>query len=140
MDLSERVLGRTVATHLAERLTTAVLRIGRDTFTRDELARAHCFNYVAAENVSRLLARYVDVADTRDLFQRVSPFDLALPHLGAVSLAVVGAAFELKRVGGDAPLEKWVGKHLNGHGVVTFTTMKREHDRSHRRKRKRSSS
>jgi hypothetical protein len=33
-----------------------------------------------------------------------------LPHLGAVSLAVLGAAFEVKGIGGNAPLESRSGK------------------------------
>jgi hypothetical protein len=55
---------------------------------------------------------------------------VALPHLGVISLAVLGAAFEAKRIGGDAPLESWVRKHahqdrLGAAEMVSFYTVKR---------------
>ncbi len=53
-----------------------------------------------------------------------SPEALALPRLGAIAIAVLGAAFEAKGLGGDAPLENWVKKHLADKRVVTFAALK----------------
>ncbi len=129
MDLSTRVIGSTVAKHLQGRVTAPVLTIGRDTFTRGALAAVTCFNFTAAQNLSTLL-RTLDVRDTRDLFDRIAPSALALPGLGAVSLATLGAAFEAKGIGGDRPLLAWVLRHQpkeqrSEADVVLFTTMKK---------------
>jgi hypothetical protein len=58
----------------------------------------------------------------------VSPTALAVPGLGAISLAVLGAVFQQKRLGGDAPLEAWARHHQRngdrGRELVTFGTLK----------------
>jgi hypothetical protein len=127
MDLSARILGTHTATAIAERNATAILTIGRDRFSRADLAGVSCFNYVAALNLSRALAD-LDVTSTKDVFDRIAPLALAVPHVGAVSLAVLGAAFEHKRLGGDHPLEAWVTRHRNADeqkkDFVTFDTIK----------------
>lgn len=126
MHLSARVLGATVVTALQERHSAVLLTIGADTFTRAQLARVACWNFVAAANLSKILNRELNVKDTRDVFDHVPPTKLAVSGLGAVSLAVLGAAFEAKKVGGDRPLEAWVIKHsLNGSAEMkTFHTLK----------------
>lgn len=44
---------------------------------------------------------------------------------GVVSLAVLGAAFEAKGLGGDAPLEAWVKQHQDkDETLTTFSTIK----------------
>jgi len=54
-----------------------------------------------------------------------------------VSLAVLGAAFEAKGIGGDAPLENWFRKHRDG-GTVTFSTLKaKQHHDARKATRKR---
>jgi hypothetical protein len=111
MDLSSTVLGATVVTYLHKTQDAAVLAIGRDRFTRSDLAAVACFNFVAAANLSAILNRELQVKDTRDVFDRVHPNRLAVPRLGAVALAVLGAAFERKGLGGDAPLVAWFKKH-----------------------------
>ena len=65
----------------------------------------------------------------------------------SISLAVLGAAFEAKKIGGDTPLENYVKKHTtktNGEATfVTWTTMKHREqaevarERKERKKRKR---
>jgi hypothetical protein len=128
MNLSTRVLGSTVAHDLAERATAPVLTIGRDRFARGDLAAIACFNFNAAANLSRALASF-KVASTRDVFERIAPSALALPHVGAVALAVLGAAFERKGLGGAAPLEAWMIRHspadvLPADALATFSTVK----------------
>ena len=127
MDLSTSVLGRSVVNYLVERQKASVLTIGRDTFDRAVLAGVACYHFIAAANLSKLLSD-LGAKDTRDVFDNVNPERLVLPRLGSVSLAVLGAAFEAKGIGGDAPLENWFRKHRNGGGVVTFDTLKHRDD------------
>lgn len=122
MDLSAALLGADTARSLTERLTIALLTIGSDTFTRRDFARVDCFNFLAAANLSHYLNKTLKVDNTRDVYFNVNPGELAIPHLGVYSLAVLGAAFECKRLGGDAPLENWLKQHKVE--IVTFHTMK----------------
>ena len=122
MDLSAPVLGKTVVSYIATRQRSVVLQIGRDRFDRAALSAVACFNFLAADRLSHILNRELQVTDTRDLFDRVNPNRLALPGLGGVSLAVLGAAFQAKGIGGGSPLLNWFRKHeLN---PVTFSTIK----------------
>lgn len=125
MHVSPLVLGKYTASQLQTRATAILLTIGRDTFTRVDLARVACFNFTAAANLSAILNRELRVRDTRDVYDNVSPAQLTLPRLGAISLAVLGAAFEAKQIGGEAPLESWVRQHLLPNAkLVTFDVMK----------------
>jgi hypothetical protein len=121
MDLSASVLGQYQAAKLQSRIAMPVLRIGRDAFTRSQLAHVECFNYLACAFLTAALAS-LKVKDTADVFERVPPQALALPRLGVVSLAVLGAAFQAKGVGGDTPLTAWCKKHLEK--TVTFESIK----------------
>ena len=112
MNLSTVVLGSTAVKHLQTTTSEYVLRVGSDRLTRAELAGVGCFNFVAARNLSSLLAdNGTPAKNLAHLYESVSPTSLALPHMGVISLAVLGAAFEAKGIGGDAPLENWVRKH-----------------------------
>ena len=137
MDLSASVLGQSVVAYLVERQNTAVLRIGRDLFDRSTLADVACFNFTAAANLSRILNKEIQVKDTREVFDHVHPDRLALPRLGAVSLAVLGAAFEAKGIGGDTPLANWFQKHRGS--IITFASLKHrdEKERAQEAKTKR---
>jgi hypothetical protein len=142
MDLSAALLGSDTAKELHTRLYTALLTIGSDVFTRRDFARVDCFNFAAAQNLSYYLNKTLKVADTRAVFYDVNPGALAIPHLGVFSLAVLGAAFEIKRLGGDSPLENWLKRHKVE--VVTFHTMKlheledgrQERERARRQRRR----
>ncbi len=130
MDFSNHLLGRHVASTLRFKALSVVLTIGADTFDRADLAAVSCFNYNAAATLDRIL-QGVDIEDTRDLYEHVPPSRFVLPGVGPVTLAVLGAAFEAKGLGGTSPLERWVRKHAataddrQGHqGLVTFATMK----------------
>ena len=132
MDLSPRVLGAYRARQLADRVGAVLLRIGRDEFTRADLAGVACYNFTAAATLSAILNRELLVKNTADVFENVSPHALALPRLGAVAIAVLGAAFEAKRLGGDHPLETWVRNHTPHHDldeVVTFEVLKGQRTR-----------
>jgi hypothetical protein len=125
MDYSRAVLGKTIADQLQTRTGAAILRIGTDAFTRGDLAGVACFNFQAAQTLSAILNNGLQVKDTRAVFETVAPADLALPRIGAIALAVLGAAFEVHRLGGAAPLEAWVRKHAGKGGTVqTFATFK----------------
>jgi len=130
MILSSRILGTGVVRQLQERVNIAVLRIGEDAFTRSDLATVQCFNYLAAANLSRILNAEFQVRNTKDVFDNINPWAMALPRLGVISLAVLGAAFEAKRLGGDHPLEAWVTKHRAPEAkreFLTFDTLKHKH-------------
>src|SRR5262245_37526443 len=116
MHLSDRILGKQAVRTLEERHKAAVLTIGSDTFTRSQLARVACFNYTAAAHLSNILAR-LNVKNSKDVYQNINPGALALPGLGVISLATLGAAFEAKGVGN---LDEYVNHHLaEGQHVVT---------------------
>jgi hypothetical protein len=132
MDLSESVLGHSTATWIKERATIPLLKIGSDTFTKSILSGVSCFNWNAASNLSNLL-KDLGVKNTRDLFDRVHPRELALPRMGGVSIAVLGAAFEAKGLGGDKPLTSWYRLHMlkesaNDTSIkpVQFASLKRQ--------------
>jgi hypothetical protein len=126
MDLPATFLGTSTTEALKTRNATPVLIIGKDGLTRHDLAGVDCFNYVAAAHLTRALAE-LGAKSVRDVFENVSPMMLAVPHVGAVSLAVLGAAFEHVGVGGGSPLVAWVTKHRapdSKREVVTFDTFK----------------
>lgn len=128
MDYSDALLGAYHARKLREKAGAPVLVIGSDRFTRHDLAAVECFNFLAAANLSHILNEALAVKNTAAVFNQVAPADLALPRLGVVALAVLGAAFQAKGLGGQAPLEAWAKKHLakDAH-VTTFDTLKHAH-------------
>jgi hypothetical protein len=144
MDLSNRVLGSYLASQMRTRAASVLLQIGRDGFTRPQLSRVQCFNFQAAATLSAAVAALRvgpsqrPVRDARDLFEHVPPDLLAVPRVGAVAIAVLGAAFEARGIGGDTPLETWVRRHTE-HGkveeIITFGAMKRSDERDAERKR-----
>jgi len=132
MNFSPTVLGTPTANKLALTATTPVLEVGRDRLTRGQLAAVGCYNFIAATRLTGILRTELEgVTSLRQLFDKVSPTDLALPRIGAVSLAVLGAAWEVKGIGGDNPLEAWVRHHASAQDgrkeVVTFFTVKARH-------------
>lgn len=126
MNWSTSFLGATIAEKMQERSATPILRIGNDTFRRADFARLECYNFMAVINLSNHLAKSdIQVKNTRELYDKISPRDLALPGVGAFSLAVLGAAFQAKGIGGARPLDSWDKKHHpNGEGGVTWHTYK----------------
>src|SRR5262245_17555721 len=133
MDLAVKVLGSTAVTKLSAAYVEHVLVVGRDKLTRQDLAAVGCYNFVAARHLTAA-AKALAVKDLRDLFETVPPKDLALPHVGVITLAVLGAAFEAKRIGGDSPLTTYVRKHAPK--VTTFTSIKLAAADDGRQKRK----
>lgn len=133
MNLSARVLGSTAVGRLSLLTSEAVLVVGKDKLTRADLASVECFNFVAARNLSAA-CKALGVDSLRDLYETIPPRDLALPHVGVVSLAVLGAAFEARKIGGDAPLETYVRKHAPK--LTTFYSIKAKELAAHRAARK----
>ena len=132
MNLSTRVLGTTTVKYLSDRLTQPVLRIGSDRFLLADLAGVGCFNFMAARTLNRVLNVEFQVKDTRDLFTNVAPSALVVPLVGPIAFAVLGAAFEVKGLGGDRPLEAWVIKHRYEHArreFLTVSTLKQQQRR-----------
>lgn len=126
MHLSARILGTTTAKELEDRASAPVLIIGSDRFTRRDLGTIDCFNFLAAARLTKAIAD-LGPKNTRDLFERFAPSDLVVPSVGAVSLAVLGAAFEVKGIGGSQPLESWMRTHRAADSkreYVTFDTLK----------------
>ena len=131
MYLSPRVLGAHAVHTLTTRAAAPVLTIGSDHFRRGDLSGIGCFNFIAAQHLTAAIKAIGGVKHARDLFEHVPPDALVLPGVGAISLSVLGAAFEAKGIGGDAPLESWYTKHRGkeAHEFVTFDTLK-AHERS----------
>jgi hypothetical protein len=132
MNLSTTLLGSTAVRSLQQTATRPVLQIGSDRLTRADLAGVECYNYVAAGHLTHVLHEQLQVKNLRDVYDNVPPTALALPTIGVVSLAVLGAAFEAKGLGGDDPLENWARKHAlpgkKGQGqppLTTFYTIKK---------------
>jgi hypothetical protein len=132
MNLAPSILGSTAVAQLKQTAAAALLQIGSDRLTRHDLAGVDCFNFTAARTLGHILQQKFHVKNTRDVYERVPPQALALPGLGVIALAVLGAAFEAKGVGGDEPLENWARKHAppspKGQGepsTTTFATMKK---------------
>lgn len=122
MHLPDYILGKGTVETLQQRIKSAVLTIGNDKFTRAHLARNSCFNFLAAATLSNIVNHELQVKDTRDLFLNVSPQALALPGLGAISLATLGCAFEEKL---GKTLEDYINHHrADETPIVTFHTMK----------------
>lgn len=133
MNLAPAILGTTAVARLQENHDAPVLQIGSDRLTRGQLAAVACYNFVAARTLSQVLNKELRVRNLKHVFEEVPPEHLALPRIGVVSLAVLGAAFEAAGIGGDTPLESYVRRHAqseNGNEphIVTFDTIKhREH-------------
>ncbi len=132
MDLPDTVLGTNVASAVRTKNASPILRIGSDVFTRKDLASVECFNFSAAARLSAILNKELNVKNAGEVYRKIHPSALAVPGLGAISLAVLGAAFESLGLGGDAPLLHYVQQHTNGDGVRTFHTIK-EHALDERR-------
>lgn len=122
MELAAQILGTGTVEKMQERIKKPILTIGEDRFTRRHLAVIDCFNFLAAATLSNIVAT-LKVNNTSDLYKRIPPSALALPGLGVISLATLGAAFEHK-------LGKTLTDYINHHRddrnskVVTFHTMK----------------
>jgi len=128
VNLAASILGSTAVEKLKLTRSTPVLEVGSDKLTRGQLARVECYNFLAARNLSAILAE-LGVRNLRQVYDEIPPSALALPHMGVVSLAVLGAAFEAKGIGGATPLESYVLKHArDGNNkqaqIVTFYTLK----------------
>jgi hypothetical protein len=127
MNLAASILGSTAVKYLRDTATAHVLRVGSDTLTRGQLAAVQCYNFHAARLLSNVLNE-LHVPNLRYVYDKMPPLALALPNVGTVSLAVLGAAFEAKKIGGDTPLENYVKKHTSKiageANYVTWSTMK----------------
>jgi hypothetical protein len=133
MNLAPTVLGSHAVTRLHELQREHVLIVGSDKLTRHNLAAVGCFNFVAARFLTTAL-KELGAKSLRDVFDNHAPRSLAMPHVGVISLAVLGAAFESKNIGGQNPLQAWVMKHQEK--VVTFDTMKHREAKAEREAKK----
>ena len=127
MQLSARVLGTSTIAALHERSSAVLLTIGSDRFRRADLASIGCFNFIAAHHLSAAIVAIGGIKNTRDLFERIPPSAFVLPGIGPISIAVLGAAFEHKNIGGSSALESWMAKHRSDGAArefVTFDTLK----------------
>src|SRR5262245_33256300 len=107
MRLFSGLLGQSVVKALEASAAAGIVEVGKDKISKRELAGEGCYNFHAARLLSRALAE-LKVASLKDLYERVPPTALAIPGLGVVGLAVLGAAFEQRGLG---DLESWVRKH-----------------------------
>lgn len=125
MDLNATILGTAAVTKLNETRGATVLQVGSDILTRRDLAKVECYNFHAARLLTHVLHHDLKVPNLRHVFDNIAPVDLAVPTLGVISLAVLGAAFQAKNIGGVSPLENYVKKHLAKNAkLTTFDTIK----------------
>jgi hypothetical protein len=141
MNLPPSFLGQYAVTRLQETARSAVLEIGSDKITRKQLAQVECYNFHAARLLTGVM-KALEVPNLRHVYNEIPPAALAVPGMGVVSLAVLGAAFEAAGIGGDTPLESYVRKHAGKNGKngksVTFETLKhREQEETTRERRDR---
>lgn len=134
MNLAASILGRHAVDKLSETRAAAVLTIGSDTFTRGDLAHVECFNFHAARILSHVFNRELQVKNLRQVFDEIPPSALSLPNLGVICLAVLGAAFEARGIGGSEPLVNYLKKHAEK--IQTFHTIKAHAQAEERRARK----
>jgi hypothetical protein len=126
MIISARVLGARTAHLLEERAAAPLLVIGSDKFTRHDLATIDCFNFIAAYRLSTAIAA-LGVSNTRDLFDHIPPSAFAIPGIGSIAIAVLGACFERKGIGGSTPLDNWIKTHTASdakRAIVSFDRYK----------------
>lgn len=128
MNLEASILGSTAVKHLQESAASPVLQVGTDRLTRSQLAAVECYNFHAARLLTHILHDALKAPNLQWVYDKLPPAALAVPRMGVVSLAVLGAAFEAKGIGGSYPLASYVKKHLDGGHIVTWDTLKaREH-------------
>lgn len=122
MAYSVATLGTSIVRHLQERSDTPLVVIGKDKYTRHDLAMHQSFNYVAAAHLSTVI-KTLNVQNTRALYQQHGPNDLALPGIGAYAYAVLDAIFEFEGIGN---LDDWVQRSLKKNApLVTVNTIKK---------------
>lgn len=123
MPYSVASLGTTIVRSLQQRSQTPLVVIGRNKYTRGDLAHHDSFNYVAAAHLSAAI-KTLNVDNTRDLYLHHSPRDLALPGIGAYAYAVLDAIFEFEQIG---TLDDWITRNLKkGASLVTVNTLKQQ--------------
>ena len=137
MNLFANVLGTTAVRKLEASRSAHVLVIGKDRFTRQQLAGVECFNFHACRLLTNVFNE-LKVPHLQYVYDKLSPQALAMPRLGVVSLAVLGAAFEARQIG---DLQTYAQKHAvkkNGdYQIATFDTLKRrEHEREQTAKKR----
>jgi len=132
MHLSPDILGAHTVTQIQARNAAPLLVIGKDTFYRRDLSKIECWNFNAAANLSKRL-KELDVKSLQDLYTRIHPLQLVMPRLGTVSLAVLGAAFETRGIGGSNPLKQWYVEHETK--ALTFAAMKHRLAQEERKER-----
>src|SRR5262245_60510447 len=140
MNLSTTVLGSYTVKQLQARTSEVILIARSDHLSRRDLAAVGCYNFQAARNLTAVL-HVVGVKSLRDVFDNHPPTDLALPHMGVITLAVLGAAFEVAGIGGGDPLGNYVKKHLQRNGtvrerMVTFHRLKQRELEERRQEKK----
>lgn len=135
MDFSTSVLGAYSVRKMQDTVKARVLVIGSDVYSRSVLAHVDCYHFTAAATLSAILNKEFKVRNTADLFNTIPPERLVLPRIGVVALAVLGAAFQARGIGGDSPLINWFKKHRNGH-VLTFDSLKAREAAEHSAERK----
>lgn len=139
MDFSAPVLGTATVDKLKAKISTPILVIGKDVFSRSVFAHVDCFHFQAAHTLSRVLKQeYPKLSSITDVYEQLTPEHLALPRIGVTALAVLGAAFQAKGLGGNKPLENWVRLHLEKEAtLVTFTSIKHRDEKERAEERKR---
>ena len=118
---------------------TPILTIGKDSWTRQEIVAMGITQTVACGNLSKI-TKQLGVLNTKDLFERTSPYSFTEFRAGVATLYVLFAVFAEK---GLDPTQWYQGKS-ESQILVTFESLKhreaqaRARERADERKRARS--
>jgi len=131
-----QIFGATYIRHLTG---SPILTIGKDTWTRQDVAAMGITQTVACGNLSAI-AKSLGVRSLQDMFDRTSPYSFTEYRAGVATLFVLFAAFKSR----DLDPRQWYQGKSEAATIVTFESFKhreakaRERERRDERKRARS--
>lgn len=106
----------------------AVLRIGRDTWTRHQVANQLGLVHTRACAILSGIAKELGVADTKDLYETTSPYTFADKPAGVTTMFVMFCAFRDR----DLSVEHWYHKGQKD-AIVSFLGLKHRELEAERR-------
>jgi hypothetical protein len=122
------ILGTSFLSALTDRDTRAPLRIGKDRWSKHDLATQLGIVNVQACALLSSICKKLNVKDTRDLFNSTSPYTFTNHRAGVTTLYAMFAAFRDKGL----DVEDWYHKGQKG-AMVSFLSLKHRELEAERR-------